>query len=66
MTYKLAAMVNDMNCYGVLNRIKCVEHTPITHAELEQILKRASQLLRLNLIEMLSKPLDLSGNALSN
>jgi hypothetical protein len=58
-----AAMVNNMNRYGVLNRIRCVEHAPVTNAELEQAREGACQRLRLDLIEMLGEPLDLFGYA---
>jgi hypothetical protein len=34
-----AAIINNMNRYGVLNRIRCVEHAPVTNAELEQLAK---------------------------
>jgi hypothetical protein len=61
----LAAMVNHMNRYGVLNRIRGVKHAPITNtnAELEQTRKRPCQRFGLDLIEMLGEPLDLFGYA---
>ena len=51
-------MIDDMDRYSVLNRVGCIEHTPIACAELEQIGKGAGQCLRLDLIEMFSTPVD--------
>lgn len=56
-------MVNNMNRYGVLNRIRCVEHAPVTNAELEQAREWACQRLPLDFMEMLGEPLDLFGYA---
>lgn len=52
-------MIDDMDCYSVLNRVGCIEHTPVACAELEQVGKGAGQCLRLDLIEMFGKPVDL-------
>lgn len=50
--------IDDMDRYSVLNRVRCIEHTPVACAELEQIGKGTGQCLRLDLIEMFSKPVD--------
>mgnify|MGYP006898484126 FL=1 len=52
-------MIVDMDRYSVLNRVGCIEHTPIACAELEQVGKGAGQCLRLDLIKMFGKPVDL-------
>ena len=45
-----AAMGNNMNRYGVLNGIGCVDHTPVTDPELEQNRKGACQRLWMHVI----------------
>jgi hypothetical protein len=58
-------MGNHMNRDYMLSRIGRVKHAPVTHAELEQAREGACQRLRLDLIEMLGEPLDLSAMRLA-